>query len=100
VDSEPDRPSRAIIYEPQYTAELERIEPDFFRADECLSGLLWVLIRDPTLGYQSTDDPNVWFYPLHRDDFPGVVVYYTFDDTKLCFLSIRRIDELNGHHEV
>ena len=92
----PDRPNRAIIYESQYLAELEQIQPDFFRADESLAGLLWVLVRDPTQGYQSRTAPDVWYYPLVRGDFPPVTVFYTFNDERLCFLSIRRLDEGNG----
>jgi len=92
----PDRPNRAIIYEPQYVSELEAIEPDQFRADECLQGLLWVLVQDPTQGFRS-NDPDVWYFPLVRRDFPPVYVFYAFNDEKLCFLSIRRLDEGNGH---
>jgi len=92
----PDRPNRAIIYEPQYVSELESICPDQFRADECLQGLLWVLVQDPRQGFQSSD-PDVWYFPLVRKDFPPVYVFYTFNDEQLCFLSIRRLDEGNGH---
>lgn len=93
----PDRPNRAISYTPEFDEHLAAISGDFYRADECLQGLEWVLVRDPTLGYQSHAAPNVWYYPLVRGDFPPVCVFYTFNDEKLCFLDIRRLDEGNGH---
>lgn len=93
------RKSRSVIYDDLYNQQLEAIHPDFFRADECLSGLLEVLLKDPTLGYQSHSEPNVWYYPLVRDDFPPVSVFYTFDDARLIFLSIRRLDSGNGHFD-
>lgn len=45
MDEEP-RPNRSIVYDERFDRELAEIEPDFGRADECLSGLEWVLI-DP-----------------------------------------------------
>ncbi len=92
----PEDKSRRIVYEPQWDIELAAICADFFRADECLSGLEWVLIRAPTLGYR-VGNSNVWYFPLVRDDFPPVYVYYTFDDEAIYFLSIRRLDAGNGH---
>jgi len=94
------RRNRTVTYDPLYDQQLAEIHPDFFRADECLGGLLEVLLKDPTLGYQSRAEPNVWYYPLARDDFPPVTVFYTFDDARLVFLSIRRLDEGNGRLDI
>lgn len=85
------------MYDPLYDQQLSEIEPDFFRTDECLSGLLEAMLKNPRLGYCSRLEPSVWYYPLVREDFPPVFVFYTSDDTRLVFLSIRRLSDGNGH---
>lgn len=92
----PDRPNRSIVYDPDFDAQLTAIKGDFFAAEECLQGLLWILVRDPEAGFLS-DTPHVWYFPLVRSDFPPVTVFYTFNDTELCFLGIERLDAGNGH---
>ncbi|MEX2118412.1 MAG: hypothetical protein WD847_02280 [Pirellulales bacterium] len=96
--SDEERPNRSIVYEERFDRELEQIEPDFVQADECLRGLEWAFVRRPELGYQSSQDSKVWYFPLVRDDFPPVCVFYTFDDKSLCFLSIRLMPGNGSDH--
>jgi hypothetical protein len=81
---------RKVKYEQRFDDELKQIEPDFWRADECLQGAEWLLARDPERGYRANPSSNVWILPVV--DVPGfrpVVIYYTFDDRYVYMLSIQ-----------
>ena len=65
---------------------MTRIESSVRRADEFLEGAENILARRPDFGHQ-LDDSSVWFLPGHTID---VVLYYTFDDNHVYFLSIEK----------
>ena len=76
-----------VIEEHYFTLQLKRIIADAQRADEFIDGAKWVLSRNPTEGFQVSE--NVWFLPM--TDTPESVtlnLYYTFDETKVYFLAI------------
>ena len=88
---------REVIYEPQFDDELTRIQPDFFRADECLQGAEWLLARAPEQGYRGNPRSSVWILPVvDVPNFPPVVIYYTFDDRYVYMLSIQLGSTGNG----
>jgi len=71
-----------------FERQLREIIPDARRADEYVEGAERVLSRDPTYGTQ-LDDSDVWFLPIeHVPDMPAVVLYYTFNDERVFFISI------------
>ena len=78
----------AIIEEHRFSFELQALIPRAQRADEFIDGAKNVLCRDPRRGKQ-IGNSHVWFLPL--EDIPGllpIVLYYTFDDNFVNFLSI------------
>jgi hypothetical protein len=84
----PDR-MRTIIEEPRFVFELQALISNAKRADEFVDAAKWVLSRDPSKGRQ-IGRSHVWFLPI--EDVPGilpVVLYYTFDDDFVNFLSIQ-----------
>lgn len=83
---------RDVSYEHEFDAELKGIEDDFERADKLIQGIEWVLQRDPESGTKVSTNPPVWFIPaIEVVDLP-YVIFYTFDDRKVCMLSIRVAD--------
>lgn len=80
---------RSVQYQKQFDRELEGIEPDFARADEFIRGTEWVLARHPELGF-NIPGTTVWMVAT-RDlhEFPAVVIFYTFNETKVFMLSIK-----------
>ena len=87
---------REIVEEPRFASELAALLPDARRADEFIDGAKWVLIRDPFKGKRISIS-KVWFLPIAEipetdEDPPGilpVILYYTFDDDYVNFLSIQ-----------
>lgn len=80
---------RTIIEEPRFAFELQALIPRAQRADEFIDGAKWALCRNPLKGRQ-IGRSHVWFLPM--EDVPGilpVVLYYTFDDDYVNFLSIQ-----------
>ena len=65
---------------------------DPVRADEFTEGAEWVLSRDAEYGTKIAK--NVWFLPISRSSLGlSASLYYTFDNDKVYFLSIRRAPE-------
>lgn len=80
---------RGIVEEQCFAEELAAIEPDAQRSDEFLDGAKWVLARDPQQGTQVASDSRVWFLPMNDvPDAPSLILYYTFDQRQVYFLSI------------
>jgi hypothetical protein len=80
---------REIIEEPRFAFELQALIPNVKRADEFVDGAKRALSRNPLKGRQ-IGRSHVWFLPM--EDIPGilpVVLYYTFDDDYVNFLSIQ-----------
>jgi hypothetical protein len=79
---------RTIIEEHRFCLELAALIPKAQRADEFIDGAKWVLCRNPLKG-KRIGNSHVWF--LSMEEIPGVlpiVLYYTFDDDFVNFLSI------------
>lgn len=80
---------RVIIEEHRFAFELQALIPNAKRADEFIDGAKWVLSRDPSKG-KRIGKSHVWFLPM--EEIPGilpVILYYTFDDSYVNFLSIQ-----------
>jgi len=80
---------REIVEETRFSDELSQLIPDARRADEFIDGAKWVLSRDPFSGKRISTS-RVWFLPMEQ--VPGilpVILYYTFDDDYVNFLSIQ-----------
>jgi hypothetical protein len=82
-----------IIENAQFADELAELQPNAIRADEFMDGAVRVLSRNPTYGTQL--GKHVWFLPM----FSGhIVLYYTFDDDHVYFLSIQ-VSKAKGDEE-
>jgi hypothetical protein len=87
---------RVIVEEHRFASELAALLLNARRADEFIDGAKWVLSRDPFKGKRISTS-NVWFLPIAEipesdENPPGilpVVLYYTFDDDYVNFLSIQ-----------
>lgn len=80
---------REIIEEHRFSFELQALIPNAKRADEFIDAAKWALPRNPTKG-RRIGSSHVWFLPM--EDVPGllpIVLYYTFDDDFVNFLSIQ-----------
>jgi hypothetical protein len=80
---------RTIIEEHRFSIELREIIRHSRRADEFIDGARWTLCRNPEAG-KRIGTSKVWF--LAMEEIPGilpVVLYYTFDDNFVSFLSIQ-----------
>lgn len=80
---------REIIEEHRFSDELQKIIAVAQRADEFIDGAKWLLSRNPEVG-KRIGASHVWF--LAMEEIPGVlpvVLYYTFDDNFVNFLSIQ-----------
>jgi len=80
---------REIVEEHRFAEELQAIEKDARKADEFVDGAKWVLSREPRTGTR-IGKTHVWFLPIAESQLVDpVVLYYTFDDDAVYFLSIR-----------
>lgn len=83
---------REVIYTERYENELREVEADVKRADAFVRGTEWEICRDPESGEQ---DGNVWGKPItDLPNQPPVVLYYTFNDNFIWFLSIKKFDRV------
>lgn len=81
---------RTVIRSHRFESELAEIEPKAELADEAVSGLEWVLARDPRFGVPIGVEP-VWALPLFSLG-PDLLVYYQFDDHTVTLLSVVETD--------
>jgi hypothetical protein len=79
---------REIIEEHRFAFELQALVPRAQRADEFIDGAKWVLSRDPYTG-RRIGSSHVWFLPMKLEDHLPIILYYTFDDDYVNFLSIQ-----------
>jgi hypothetical protein len=80
---------REITEEHRFAFELQALIPNARRADEFIDGTKWVLCRDPLRGRQ-IGNSHVWFLPMEEiPDHLPIVLYYTFDNDYVNFLSIQ-----------
>ena len=78
-----------IIEASRFRTELQQIVQHAKRADEFINGAKWVLCRNPEAG-KRIGTSHVWFFAM--EEIPGilpVVLYYTFDEDSVIFLSIQ-----------
>jgi hypothetical protein len=88
---------RTIIHTPKYVEELATFLPNVRRADDFIEGSEWVLSRLPDIGTQLTPTSEVWFLPMDENpDLPSLVLYYTFTDDLVWFLSIQMANDSEG----
>jgi hypothetical protein len=59
-------------------------------ADQFVEAAEFLIARDPLIGSQ-TEEPRVWAMPMAPVEGAQVVLYYTFDESTVWFLSITRI---------
>jgi hypothetical protein len=88
-----DRVLRKIVKTHRFEHELRDLIADAKAADEFVEAAEWTLPRNPKIGSLITTapDPPVWFLPvIDEDRITPIVLYYTFDDEVIYFLSIRR----------
>jgi len=78
---------RTIIRTKRFERETARLVPSVRRADEFLEGAETILSRQPEAGFR-LENLNVWFISGYTVD---VVLYYTFDDDRVYFLSIQKL---------
>lgn len=89
-DPQHRRKHREIVEEHRFTEELAKLIGNARRADEFVDGAVWVLSRDPKSGTPIGKGP-VHFLPVGGSAIiDPVVLYYTFDDERVYFLSIRK----------
>jgi hypothetical protein len=62
---------------------------DAVRADEFVEGAEFVLARDPRNGVE-IPGTQVWFMPMAPIGEDQTTLYYTFDETTIWLLSIRK----------
>jgi hypothetical protein len=80
---------RPVLREPLFEQELMQLGLDAVSADEFTRGAEWILSRNARYGTKVAKD--VWFLPIAQLSPPiSASLYYTFDDTRIYFLSIRR----------
>ena len=81
-----------IVKEPRFELELRDLLGQGAKgADEFIEASEWILARRPNAGSLiTTDDPMVYYLPIARvERVDPLILYYTFDDEKIYFLSIR-----------
>ena len=80
---------REIIEEHRFSLELHDIIRQSRRADDFIDGAKWTLARNPQAG-KRIGTSDVWFLAMEEiPDFLPVVLYYTFDENFVNFLSIQ-----------
>ncbi len=80
---------RTIIESHEYYNNRNIIEPDVERMDDILSGVVWVLSRDPNVG-RKTEAKGVYAITTEaymKIDKP-LVIYYIFNDKNVILLDI------------
>jgi len=83
------QPLRTVIHEQEFSSQLEAIEADFWRAEEFLEGLEWILARDPSKGVFLISEPPIRaFYTNLGKGLKRAIVYYTYSDEEVYLLSI------------
>ena len=87
-----DEPRRSIIREHQFEDELRALISDAERADWFVAAAEYSLSTNPHLGLQLAPDSRVWFLPMATIGDRQISLYYTFDGSKVSFLSIRAFD--------
>jgi hypothetical protein len=80
---------RTIIESHEYYNSRNSIEPNVKRMDDILSGVVWALSRDPSIG-QVTDKNEIYAITTNaymESDKP-LVIYYIFNKENVILLDI------------
>jgi hypothetical protein len=79
---------RDVIHQETFVEQLHQIENNHHRADEFIRGVEWQLSKDPTSGDRITN--LVWAITFNNPpNSESLVLYYTFNENNIWFLSIR-----------
>ena len=82
---------RTIIKSHRFEVELRHIRHDAKATDEFVEAAEWALARRVNIGTQVATDPPVWFLPIaDMERVVPVILFYTFDESSVYFLSIQR----------
>jgi hypothetical protein len=81
---------RQVVRELRFEYELRGLIAETIAADQFVDAAEFLIARDPLIGSQ-TEDPRVWAMPMALVEGAQVVLYYTFDESTVWFLSITRI---------
>ena len=91
TEPQPERKYREIVEEHGFAEELGKLIGNARRADEFVEGAKWVLSRYPEAGTPIGTKGLVYFLPIGDSTVAdSVVLYYTFDEGRVYFLSIRK----------
>jgi len=83
---------REIVETERFVKELAALEKDSRKADEFVDGAKWVLCRGPRTGVRIDKGP-VWLLPMAvADSADCAVLYYTFTEDHVYFLSIQKTE--------
>lgn len=88
-----DLPSREIVHEHEFDAQLSRLIVDQESANEFIAGAEEMLAKDPRGGMPATKHGSVWYLVMAPVDGRRVSLFYTFDDHSVAFLSILPFDD-------
>jgi hypothetical protein len=86
----PTHKIREIIEEAQFRDELSEFENDPARADEFIEGAKMLLSRAPDMGTKI--GRRVWYLPMRGFTQNPLILYYTFDENRVFFLSLQSAD--------
>jgi hypothetical protein len=88
--------NRTIIRTDRFEQVLLLLEPDIAIADEYLSGVDWILSRDPLAGYPADDTSTIYTINVGHESvvFDGFTIFYSFDDEHVWLLDITRLSPL------
>lgn len=83
---------RSIQADPQYERELSELIADTRRSDEFIDGTIWLLSRRPEYGQPVVEGSAVRMVAVDGEavGLPPLVLYYTYNDTHVTFLSIQQ----------
>jgi hypothetical protein len=87
---------RVCVWEDGFEASLRAIEPNQRLADEIVSGVDWVLSRDPTFGVKL---PNSEIWSIVSRDIPTqrhFVFFYAFTAEQVFLLSVIQSPMVRG----
>jgi hypothetical protein len=80
---------RVVIKNARFERELRQAEPDPQRADEAVEAMELALARYPERGFAVA---TFFLWPIYLRN-TEYVVYYTFDETRVELVSLRRSSE-------
>ena len=78
-----------VVREHRFEKELRALIRDAIRADEFVEGAEFVLARDPRKGVE-IPGTQIWFMPMALIGNDQITLYYTFNETTVWLLSIRK----------